>query len=88
MLVQLAWKSAVKCNETLVNQKVCNTFLILDALLPWFDKGQIKSEWIYEVDIFPNYQRKNLMDFCPASLCRLGTYVVIQGNSTHSGVYV
>ena len=38
-------------------------------------KGQIKSEWKYEVKIFPNYQRKNLMDFCPASLCRLASYV-------------
>ena len=40
-------------------------------------KGQIKSERKYEVEIFPNYQRKNLMDFCPASLYGLGTYVVI-----------
>ena len=28
-------------------------------------KGQIKSEWIYEVIDFPNYQLKNLKDFCP-----------------------
>ena len=53
-------------------------------------KGQIKLEWKYEVENFPNYQRKNLMDFCPASLHRLGTYSVIffQGNSTQSGVCI
>ena len=57
-------------------------------------KGQIKSEWIYEVDIFPNYQGKNLIDFCPASLYRLGTYVgryvlsCTDHYSTHSGVCV
>ena len=28
-------------------------------------KGQIKSEWIYEVIDFPNYQLKNLNDFWP-----------------------
>ena len=27
-------------------------------------KGLIKSEWIYEVIDFPNYQLKNLKDFC------------------------
>ena len=31
-------------------------------------KGQIKSEWIYEVIDFPNYQLKNLKDFCPKSV--------------------
>ena len=30
-------------------------------------KGQIKSERIYEVIDFPNYQLKNLKDFCPES---------------------
>ena len=29
------------------------------------DKGQIKSEWTYEVIDFPNQQLKNLKDFCP-----------------------
>ena len=32
-----------------------------------FVKGQIKSEWIYEVIDFPKYQLKNLKDFCPES---------------------
>ena len=32
-----------------------------------FTKGQIKSEWIYEVIDFPNQQLKNLKDFCPES---------------------
>ena len=46
-------------------------------LLAFFDvkaqhlKGQIKSEEIYEVIDFPNYQRKNLNDFCPESLFKV-----------------
>ena len=35
-------------------------------------KGQMKSECIYEIIDFPKYQRKNLIDFCPESLFRLG----------------
>ena len=31
-------------------------------------KGQVKSEWIYEIVHFPNYQLKNLKDFCPEKL--------------------
>ena len=31
-------------------------------------KGQLKSEWIYEVINFSNYQLQNLKDFCPESL--------------------
>ena len=38
-------------------------------------KGQIKSEWIYEVIKFPKQQLKTLKDFCPERLYRLGTYV-------------
>ena len=30
-----------------------------------FDKGQIMSECIYEIIDFPNYHRKNLIDFYP-----------------------
>ena len=50
-------------------------------------KGHIKSEWIYEVDISPNYQQK-MIDFYPASLYRIGTYVghYVPYDSTHSGV--
>ena len=29
------------------------------------DKGQIKSEWIYEIINFPKNDPKNLKDFCP-----------------------
>ena len=32
------------------------------------DKGQIKSEWIYENIDFPNYFLKYLKDFIPESL--------------------
>ena len=28
-------------------------------------KGQIKSEWIYEIINFPRNDPKNLKDFCP-----------------------
>ena len=28
-------------------------------------KGQIKSEWIYEIIDFPKNDPKNLKDFCP-----------------------
>ena len=28
-------------------------------------KGQIKSEWIYEINNFPKNYQKNLNDFCP-----------------------
>ena len=28
-------------------------------------KGQIKSEWIYEIINFPKNDPKNLKDFCP-----------------------
>ena len=31
-------------------------------------KGQIKSEWSYEIIDFPNKQLKNLKDFCPKNL--------------------
>ena len=49
---------------------------------PGATKGQIKSECKYEVKIFPNYERNIFMNFCPASLYRLGTYVVIFFKST------
>ena len=41
---------------------------------PSFDnyKGQIMSECIYEIIDFPKYHRKNLPDFCPENLFRLG----------------
>ena len=35
-------------------------------------KGQIMSECIYEIIDFPKYQQKNLIDFYPESLFRLG----------------
>ena len=35
-------------------------------------KGQMKSECIYEIFDFPKYHRKNLIDFCPERLFRLG----------------
>ena len=35
-------------------------------------KGQMKSECIYEIIDFPKYHQKNLIDFCPERLFRLG----------------
>ena len=37
-------------------------------------KGQIKSECIDEIIDFLKYHRKNLIDFCPESLFRLGLF--------------
>ena len=57
--------------------------IIADILLSWgkikfntmlmyflklFTKGQLNSEWIYEVIISPKMPTKNLKDFCPGSL--------------------
>ena len=46
-----------------------NSLALKDECLYWPGqaKGQIKSEWIYEVIDFLNYQLKNLKDFCPES---------------------
>ena len=38
-----------------------------------YTKGQIKSEWIFEIINFPKWQLKNLKDFCPGRFHRLGT---------------
>ena len=35
-------------------------------------KGQMKSECIYEIIDFPKYHQKDLIDFCPERLFRLG----------------
>ena len=34
-------------------------------------KGQIKSEWIYEVIVTPKMQTKNYKDFCPSKQTRI-----------------
>ena len=43
-------------------------------------KGQIKSERIYEVIGFPNYQLKNLKDFCSKSLFEAYQKIVCTNN--------
>ena len=35
-------------------------------------KGQIKSEYVYEIIDYPKYHRNFLIDFCPESFFRLG----------------
>ena len=42
-------------------------------------KGQMKLEYIFEIIDFPKYRRKNLIDFYPESLFRLGML-----HNTHS----
>ena len=42
----------------------------LPAALP--AKGQMKSDCIHESIDFPKYHRKNMTDFCPESIFRLG----------------
>ena len=46
------------------------------------DKGQIKSEWIYEDIDFPNYHRKYLKDFSHERL-----FEVLLKNSTNDLKY-
>ena len=33
-----------------------------------YDKGQLNSDWIYEVIVSPKMPTKNYEDFCPESL--------------------
>ena len=34
-------------------------------------KGQLNSEWIYEVIVYPKMQTKNYKDFCPTKQTRI-----------------
>ena len=36
-----------------------------------FTKGQLNSEWIYEVIVSPKQQNKNYKDFCPIKQTRI-----------------
>ena len=38
---------------------------------PSFAKGQLNSEWIYEVIISPKMQTKSYKDFCPTKQTRI-----------------
>ena len=39
-----------------------------ENFLNWFGKGQLNSEWIYEVMVAPKMPDKNFPDFCPTLL--------------------
>ena len=57
--------SLYSCNKI---RKAQNEFFKIQ----WVCKGQMRLECIYEIIDFPKYHRKYLIDFCPASLFRLG----------------
>ena len=46
---------------------ICHVYRPVSTTVFQVTKGQIKSEWIYEVSDFPNQQLQNLKDFCPES---------------------
>ena len=58
-----------------INQRKLNTPSKLHH-----SKGQMKSEWIYAVTNFPNYQLKYCKDFCPDSF--EDEYFLIKDNLT------
>ena len=40
-------------------------------------KGQLNSEWIYEVIVSPKMQTKNFMDFCPTIQTRIVAFFLV-----------
>ena len=50
----------VKNNWFPILFKQCNKIITIQC-----SKGQIKSEWIYEIINFPKNEPKDLKDFCP-----------------------
>ena len=44
------------------------------VILPGGHKGQLNSEWIYEVIVSPKMPTKNLKDFCTGSLIEQGVH--------------
>ena len=51
------------CHAAVSSAKVVSNYVV--------HKGQLNSEWIYEVIISPKMPTKNLKDFCPGSLLLL-----------------
>ena len=43
-------------------------------------KGQLNSEWIYEVIISPKMPTKNYKDFCPVSLLEDRAEIFVEGS--------
>jgi hypothetical protein len=48
-------------------QKIMKSSRMIWRLL----KGQLNSEWIYEVIVSPKMQTKNYKDFCPTKQTRI-----------------
>ena len=41
------------------------------SVAPAYHKGQLNSEWIYEVIVSPKMPTKNYKDFCPTKQTRI-----------------
>ena len=54
--------------------------------LPISVKGQIKSEWIYELIDFSNYQLKNFKDFCPKNLFEAHQWFAEKNKNKNSNI--
>ena len=79
-----------------VNEKLCNDQKVLYHQVrimhaEWLKevgleipKGQLNSEWIYEVIVSPKMPTKNLKDFCPGSLLE-GRAEILQIFGWHFG---
>ena len=50
--------------------RIC--FVVAGKTFKSLPKGQLNSEWIYEVIVSPKMPTKNLKDFCPGSLLLKG----------------
>ena len=48
-----------------------------EVCIPSLSKGQLNSEWIYEVIVSPKMSTKNFNDFCPGSLLKGGCLMFI-----------
>ena len=69
-------------------RRTCQNLLV--CLLPaWhFPKGQLNSEWIFEVIVSPEMQTENYMDFCPTIHTRIiahffGDFLVSVGKTNY-----
>ena len=60
------------------------TSVFIDYLEKIVVKGQLNSEWIYEIIVSPKVQTKNLKDFCPGSLLK-GRVEILQIFGWHFG---
>ena len=57
-----------KCKHFLHNMSIMS----MQGIHNTDPKGQLNSEWIYEVIVSPKMPTRNLKDFCPGSLLEVG----------------